>query len=286
MVTQVLIPIRRLSKKTATKDESLQPGNEVRVLSNHVQGLMENMDRARSELEQSQAMLMNSEKMALVGKLATEVAHSIRNPMTSINMRLFSLKRNLELTDIQQEDFEVVSEEMRRLDNIVRNFLEFSKPHKLKKQRINISQVLDMTVDLLFYRLELHSVKVIRKQSDHLPLIEADPELLKEVFVNLMVNACEAMEEGGEIVISEEEALAENIGRAVLIKVSDNGPGMSEEVRKRVLEPFETTKTDGTGLGLFIAVRIIEEHGGTLELKSKEGQGTTFIMTFPASGEV
>ncbi|MBC2717841.1 MAG: hypothetical protein HF978_21265 [Desulfobacteraceae bacterium] len=206
--------------------------------------------------------------------------------MTSINMRLFSLKRSLELKDIQQEDFEVVSEEMRRLDNIVRNYLEFSKPHKLKKQRINISQVIDMTLDLLRYRLELHSVEVIRKQSDNLPLIDADPELLKEVFVNLMVNACEAMENGGEIVISEEEALAENIGRAVLVKVKDNGPGMSEEVRKRILGPFETTKADGTGLGLFIAVRIIEEHGGTLELHSKEGQGTTFSLTFPACGEV
>lgn len=284
MVTQVLIPIRRLSQKTATKEETSPAGNEVKVLSNHVRGLMANMDRARSELEQSQAMLVNSEKMALVGKLATEVAHSIRNPMTSINMRLFSLKRNLELTDFQQEDFEVVSAEMRRLDNIVRNFLEFSKPHKLKKQQINISRVIDMTLDLLCYRLELHSVSIVRKQSADLPPIEADPELLKEVFVNLMVNACEAMEDGGEIVISEEAAFAENIGRAVLVKVSDNGPGMSEEVRSRVLEPFETTKANGTGLGLFIAVRIVEEHGGTFELHSIEDEGTTFIMTFPAAG--
>jgi signal transduction histidine kinase len=205
--------------------------------------------------------------------------------MTSINMRLFSLKRSLELTDFQQEDFEVVSEEMRRLDNIVSNFLEFSRPHKLKKQPINISEVIDKTLDLLCHRLELHSVGIIRKQSEELPTIEADSELLKEVFVNLMVNACEAMEDGGEIVISEEEALAENIGRAVVVKVQDNGPGMSEEVRRKVLEPFETTKADGTGLGLFIAVRIIEEHGGTLELRSKEGQGTTFVLTFPAFGE-
>jgi signal transduction histidine kinase len=255
------------------------------VLGHHVRGLMENMDRARSELKQSQAMLVNSEKMALVGKLATEVAHSIRNPMTSINMRLFSLKRNLELTDLQQEDFEVVSAEMRRLDNIVRNFLEFSKPHKLKKQQIYISRVIDMTLDLLCYRLELHSVSVVRKQSADLPPIEADPELLKEVFVNLMVNACEAMEDGGEIEIHEEAAFAENIGWAVLVKVSDNGPGMSEEVRTRALEPFETTKANGTGLGLFIAVRIVEEHGGTLELHSKEDEGTTFVMTFPAAGE-
>lgn len=286
MISQVLVPIRRLAKNTTVSESIGSTGNEVRTLSRRVYSLMKDMDRTRSELEQSQELLLNSEKLALCGKLATEVAHSIRNPMTSINMRLFSLKRSLELSDFQQEDFEVVSEEMRRLDNIVRNFLEFSRPHKLKKQRIIISEVIDKTLDLLCHRLELHSVDIIRKQSAKLPAIEADSELLKEVFVNLMVNACEAMQDGGEIVISEEEALAEKIGRAVVVKVQDNGPGMSEEVRKRVLEPFETTKADGTGLGLFIAVRIIEEHGGTLELRSKEGQGTMFILTFPASEEV
>ena len=286
LFTQILIPIRRLSVKTAiAEDQNISSGNEVSVLSNHVQGLMKDMDQAKSKLEQSQAMLVNSEKMALVGKLATEVAHSIRNPMTSINMRLFSLKRNLELTDLQQEDFEVVSEEMRRLDNIVRNFLEFSKPHRLKKQEINISQVIDMTVDLLSYRLELHSVKVVRHQSPDLPMIDADPELVKEVFVNLIVNACEAMETGGEIAISEAAAITENMEQVVRIRVADNGPGMSEAVRNRALEPFETTKATGTGLGLFIVVRIVEEHGGTLVLDSKEGEGTTFVLTFPAVGE-
>lgn len=286
MISQVLVPIRRLSKKASAAEEMEASGDEVRTLSKRIYGLMEDRDRTRSELQQSQALLLNSEKLALCGKLATEVAHSIRNPMTSINMRLFSLKRSLHLAEVQREDFEVVSEEMRRLDHIVRNFLEFSKPHKLKKQRMNISQVIDMTLDLLRHRLELHSVAVIRKQNDNLPAIDADPELLKEVFVNLMINACEAMENGGKIVISEEEALAENIGRAVLVKVMDNGPGMSEEVRERVLGPFETTKKDGTGLGLFIAVRIVEDHGGKLELFSREGQGTTFSLTFPACEEV
>ncbi len=286
LVSQILVPIRRLSKKTAISEDEAAAGNEVRTLSKRVYGLIEDRDRTRSELQQSKALLMNSEKMAMVGKLAAEVAHSIRNPMTSINMRLFSLKRSLDLTDIQDEDFEVVSGEMRRLDNIVRNFLEFSRPHKLKKEQINITSVIDMTLDLLSHRLELNSVSVLRKRNRTLPLISADSELLKEVFVNLIVNACEAMENGGEIEISEEEALAENIGQAVVVKVSDNGPGMSEEFQEKVLEPFETTKPDGTGLGLFIAVRIVEEHGGNLELRSIEGKGTIFILTFPVSEEV
>jgi signal transduction histidine kinase len=281
LIKQVLIPIRRLSSEAALLDEPIAAGDEVGVLSKRVHGILEEMDRARTELKQSKAMLMNSEKMALVGKLATEVAHSIRNPMTSINMRLFSLKRSLEISDIQKEDFEVVADEMRRLDNIVRNFLEFSRPHKLKKQKIKISDIIDMTIDLLSYRLDLHNVKVLRRWDKDLPRIDGDPELLKEVFVNLIVNACEAMETGGEVMISEEEAIAEMVGRAILVKVTDNGPGMTDDVKARALEPFETTKPDGTGLGLFIAVRIIEDHGGKLELDSTPGKGTTFFITLP-----
>ncbi len=285
LISQIIIPIRRIAIQAANPDENIESGNEVRVLSQRVHGLMEDRDRTMTELQQSKALLLNSEKMALVGKLATEVAHSIRNPMTSINMRLFSLKRNLELSEIQKEDFEVVAEEMRRLDNIVRNFLEFSRPHKLKKQEVLISDIIDMTIDLLSYRLDLHSVKVHRKRPVKLPAIEADPELLKEVFVNLIVNACEAIENGGDVVISEEEVMAESIGHAVKIRVSDSGPGISEELQTRVLEPFETTKPDGTGLGLFIVVRIIEEHGGSLTLQSKPGEGAVFTIILPARKE-
>jgi signal transduction histidine kinase len=287
LFSQVLIPIQRLSRKAAHQNENTaeKPERDMRLLSLQITGLIEDMDRTRTELQQSKQLLMNSEKMALVGKLATEVAHSIRNPMTSINMRLFSLKRNLELTDIQKDDFEVVAEEMRRLDNIVRNFLEFSRPHKLRKQKVDIPAVIDMTIDLLAYRLELHSVSVQKSVGRGLPLLDGDPELLKEVFVNLMVNACEAMENGGEIRIRAEEALIESMGRAVIIQFSDNGPGMSEELQGVVMQPFETTKPDGTGLGLFIAVRIVEEHGGRLLLQSKPGQGSTFTITLPAAGE-
>jgi signal transduction histidine kinase len=218
-----------------------------------------------------------------VGKLATEVAHSIRSPMTSINMRLFSLQRSLDLTENQSEDFEVVAEEMRRLDNIVRNFLEFSRPPKLHKQKTDISWIINMTLELLEYRLKRHDVEVIRKRAEFMPPAEADPELMKEVFVNLIVNACEAMGEGGKLFI--EESLLKSGGRSCEIQISirDTGPGIPEEAKHQILEPFHSTKTQGTGLGLFITSRIIREHGGRLDLQSAEGQGATFIVTLPIS---
>ncbi len=285
LIAQVLGPIRRLARIVPSESEGLEhPANEVKVMSKRFRGLIDDIDRTRDELQQSKEMLLNSEKMTLVGRLATEVAHSIRNPMTSINMRLFSLQRNLKMSPNQEEDLEVVSEEMRRLDGIVRNFLEFSRPHKLLKQSVQIADIIDMAIDLLEYRLELHSIKVVHNRPLALSPIEADPELIKEVFLNLIVNACEAIGTGGQILIFEKEEPAGAIGRAVRIRVRDTGPGIPEELREKVFEPFVTTKPDGTGLGLFTVTRIVLEHGGRIDLEGAPGKGAAFTITLPVAG--
>ncbi|GAB4349487.1 MAG: hypothetical protein Kow0099_32550 [Candidatus Abyssubacteria bacterium] len=283
LVTQVLDPIRRLvimaGGGEGTRDD------EVAALRHGVRGLIDDVDQTHMELEKSRERLMQSERMATVGKLAAEVAHSIRNPMTSITMRLFSLKRSLDLSPTQQEDFQVISDEMRHLDNIVRNFLEFSRPPKLKLEKTNVSEVMDSALQLLEKRLERDGVTVERHRRQPLPVIEADPELLKEVMVNLIVNSCEAMTDGGVITITEEEGLAERLGRAIVIRVGDSGPGIPESIRQKVMQPFFSTKKEGTGLGLSTASRIIEEHGGHLDLRSEMGQGATFIITLPVREE-
>ena len=281
LVIQILNPIRRLAQYVDTTGVAAESRNEVTTLKRRVRGLIEDFDLTHTELERSRERLLLSEKMAMIGKLAAEVAHSIRNPMTSIKMRLFSLERNLNLTLSQKEDFEVISKEMRSLDNIVRNFLEFARPPKLKMQSINISEIVDMTLQLLRSRFELHGIKVERHRSKYLPEIEADPELLKEALVNLVINACEAMRYGGRLTVTEEDSVAERIGRAVLIQIKDSGPGIPESIRDKIMEPFFSTKEDGTGLGLSIAKRIIEEHGGQLALRSGADEGANFIITLP-----
>jgi signal transduction histidine kinase len=217
-----------------------------------------------------------------VGKLAAGIAHSIRNPLTSVKMRLFSLGRTLELSEAQREDFEVISAETRHVENIVRNFLEFSRPPKLKKKKLSPSDVVDRALELLKQRLESHDTHVKLERPQRLPEVIADPGQLEEVLVNLLVNACEAIGIGGKIVISEEEGRVEPLGRVVIIRMSDNGPGVPEGIHEKLFQPFFSTKEEGTGLGLSIAVRIIEEHGGRLDVESQEGKGATFIITLPS----
>ncbi|HZE20844.1 MAG TPA: ATP-binding protein, partial [Desulfobaccales bacterium] len=268
LIKQILGPIRRLALETGPGNPGGPEPDEVKALSSRVHSLIEDVDQVQTELERSQEHLLLSGKWAMVGKLAAGVAHSIRNPLTSVNMRLFSLKRSLAMSASQREDFEVIAEEIKHIDTIVRNFLEFSRPPKLKMQRVSPSDVVDMALVLLRYRLESYGVEVKLLRQQRLPEIWADPDQLKEVLVNLVLNACEVMVHGGVITIQEEEKGESPLGPAVVIRVSDNGPGIPESIRDKIFQPFFSTKEEGTGLGLSIATRIIEDHAGGLELEN------------------
>lgn len=281
LVHQILGPLRRLAQETKReKNDGVKEGgneDEVKALSRSVRGLMEDVDQTHFELEKSRETLLQAEKMALVGKLAAGMAHGIRNPLTSVKMRLFSLSRTLNLTHDQQDDFSVISEEIRHVDTIVENFLEFSRRPKLTMQRVSPSTVVDSVHQLLKHRLESYEVVVEIDREAPLPEIQADPEQLKEALANIIENACEAMEGGGFIVICE----ALGPGNDAVLRITDTGTGIADSVLAKIFEPFFTTKEEGTGLGLSIAFRIIEEHGGRLDVSSKEGHGTTFTITLP-----
>jgi signal transduction histidine kinase len=278
---QILAPIRKLVGEPNPATPEGGSLNEVQALSQKVHDLRENVDLAQSQLKRSQVSLVQTEKLAMVGKLAAGVAHSIRNPLTSVKMRLYSMRRHLELPPPQQEDLDVISEEIRHIDAIVRNFLEYSRPPKLKIQQISPSVVVDLAINLLRPRLESFNVTVTVNRKEPLPEIWGDPDQLKEVLVNLMVNACEAMAKGGAIIVTEAEDFMSGLGRVVRIRLQDTGPGIPEAMLGKIFHPFFSSKEEGTGLGLSIAARIVEEHGGSIEVTSLPGQGATFTITLP-----
>ncbi len=282
---QVLDPLRRLARAAPGKplDEDLT--DEIKAISSRFTSLAHDMDQVQSDLAASRGLAMQSEKLAVAGKLAAGVAHTIRNPLTSVKMRLFSLERSLALNASQKDDFEVIAEEIAYIDAIVRNFLEFARPPKLQPRLVRLSDVVDTALRLLKHKLESYGVTVEVKRERSLAETEADPDQIKEVLVNLIINACEAMGEGGHIVIREEEGFMEPLGRVAVIRVSDDGPGVPESLRETIFQPFFTSKGEGSGLGLAIARRIMEEHGGWINLHSPEGRGATFALIFPAGQE-
>jgi signal transduction histidine kinase len=279
---QLLAPARRLAADMAGGREGPLPPNAMRELGDKVRGLLENVDRTQISLRKSREQIAQTEKWATTGKLAAGVAHSIRNPLTSVKIRLYSLTRNSALPPEQKEDLAVISEEIQHIDNVARNFLEFSRPPKLKMQRVSPSDVVDMTEQLVRHRLESYEIPLSVQRMGRLPEVSADPDQLKEVLANLIFNACEAMGlSGGSISISEEVGFADPLGRVVLIRVRDTGPGIPEELQENIFQPFFSSKEEGTGLGLAIAKRIVEEHGGWITVRSKPGEGAAFAITLP-----
>ncbi|TWI74144.1 phospho-acceptor domain-containing protein [Desulfobotulus alkaliphilus] len=277
---QILRPLRKLAQATGAMN--FQKGNEVNAVSRGVQGLIRDAGEASRRLERSRENLEQAERMVMVARLAAGMAHSIRNPLTSVKMRLFSLSRSLKLDEDQREDFDVISSEINHIDTIVQHFLEFSRPPKLKIQSICPSDVVDQALTLLKHRLASYDVTVTLNRKEELPQIAGDPEQLKEVLVNLIENSCQAMEgRPGHMEISE--GLENQEKPMARIRIHDSGPGIPADLLPRIFDPFVTTKEDGTGLGLSIANRIIENHGGSIEVRSVPGNGTTFDILLPCT---
>lgn len=282
-VRHVLRPIRRMTEEGefGNGGGDIWLADEIRNLGRRVHTLLEDVDFAKTKLQKSREHLRQSEKWALTGKLAAGVAHSIRNPLTSVKIRLFSLGRSLRLNDEQREDFEVITEEIAHIDSIARNFLEFSRPPKLVMQDAEVADVVDNALTLVRHRLDSYGVEARVVRGADVPRVDADPEQLKEVLVNLLVNACEAMTGGGHITIRIEGGYINPPGVVAVIRVSDDGPGIPHSMTDQVFQPFFSSKEEGTGLGLSIAWRIVEEHGGWITVKSQEGEGATFVITLP-----
>ncbi|HTL53328.1 MAG TPA: PAS domain S-box protein [Planctomycetota bacterium] len=224
----------------------------------------------------------NSEKLASMGKLAASVAHEIRNPLTAIKMHLYAMQQSLPERPDLEGDFRVVNDEMLRLESVVRNFLDYSRSPALKTQTLTIELMIDKVLELFGRRLTQKGIQLIREGDKGLPPVVADLEQMKQVFINLLTNAEEAMPQGGIIgIISSMQRDDQNRPMNV-IRFHDNGPGVPESIRRRLFEPFFTTKEDGTGLGLGIARRIVEGHGGKLVLETTS-IGTSFAIWLPPS---
>lgn len=279
----ILGPIRGLAIETgSTAQESSR--DEVGSLTQSLKGMMREFGETSDELARSRRNLLLAERMVMVGELAAGVAHTIRNPFTSIKMRMFSLGRSLELSEAQSEDLQVISDEIARIDRIVENFLEFARPPKLRLRACHLREIVNSVLTLLEYRIKAYNVELHSNFQSDLPKIFVDADRIKEALVNLVINACEAMESGGRILITGEFQNHSEMGRGVAVTVSDSGTGISEVIIDQVVTPFFTTKEDGSGLGLSIVKRIVREHKGKFTIISNPGQGAECTFFLPVGG--
>jgi two-component system NtrC family sensor kinase len=222
--------------------------------------------------------------MSSLGKLAASVAHEINNPLAGIltyAKLLIRLHEEGELSELAREravrNLRLVERETERCSAIVRNLLDFARQRVPSLKGIDVSAVVEEALSLLAHRLLMQHVALVKDLAP-MPPVMADFGQLRQSFVNIALNACEAMSAGGTLTVT-----ARAVDRTVHVSIADTGPGIAPEHLSRILDPFFTTKEKGTGLGLSVVYGIIERHGGSLEIESHVGEGTTVIVRLPVS---
>ena len=269
-------------------------GELAHAFNNMSNSLKESRERLAHEAEtrlELERTFRHSEKMATIGQLASELAHEIGTPLNIISGRAALTKENIEERESVKKNQDIILTQAGRITKIVHQLLSFAKKKKPEQKRFDVNQLLETTLDFLDYQVHRQGVSVNRRLEAGLPLLKADPDLIQQVFVNLILNSLQSMPEGGTIQISTShrqilrEGLEFGEQDCVEISVEDTGVGMDEDTIRNVFIPFFTTKEKGTGLGLTITHRIVQEHGGWIDVKSNVGKGSVFTVYLPTLRE-
>jgi len=242
--------------------------------------LEKRVEERTQELKKTQEQLVQSEKLASLGKLAAGIAHEINNPLTGILTYSSLLLKEHKDNPQMKEDLEIVVNETTRCRKIVKGLLEFARQTEPSKAPADINKVVEETLSLLETQALFQNIKIEKRLKKGLPEVMMDVDQIKQVFVNIIINAAEAMSQGGTLTI-QSDSDPEN--RFVQVSFIDTGPGIPEENLPKIFDPFFTTKRSGkgTGLGLSVSYGIVQRHNGFLEVKSQLGKGSIFTVKLP-----
>lgn len=257
---------------------------EVRILSALAELSAIAIEKARlyERVVDVEEQLRQNEKLSALGLLAAEVAHEIRNPLTVLKMLYHSLDLKFSAADPRAKDSRIIGEKIEHMNKIVEQILDFARTTEPKLTPVDLNEIIDELGLLVRHKLEHQKIQVVRKLQADLPPVPGEATQLEQAFLNLILNAAEAMAEGGTLTISSSSTRRGSRPALVTVEFKDTGHGMSQEQRRRAFSSvLRTTKTKGTGLGLAIVGRIIETHHGELKIKSRLGRGTTVTVILP-----
>jgi two-component system NtrC family sensor kinase len=259
-------------------------------MENWTKALEEEIQKKTSEIMKAHDQLINAEKLASLGRMAAGVAHELNSPLTGIiTFAHLMLKRIPRENKQDIEDMEVIIEQAGRCSKIVKGLLGFSRKTSSEKVFVNINTLTDNTISMVRNQAKFHNIKFVLNFDSSLPEIPTDPNQLQQVFINLLINAADAMNERGQVTVSTRVTsdTASN-KRYVEIEFTDTGPGIPEEHLGKVFEPFFTTKPvgKGTGLGLAVSYGIVKKHDGSIFVRSEVGSGASFFVRLPVEDAI
>ncbi len=236
-----------------------------------------------TEWKKLQQQLQQTERLASIGELAAGVAHEINNPLGIIMGYAGILMKELKPDDPMREDLEKIYRNAEVCKRIVEDLLKFSRKTETRPEPYNINQLINEVTDMILYRFDENNIEIEKDLDENIPEIHVDTEKMRQVIMNILINALQAIKSNGRVII---KTRFNREDRKLTISISDNGPGIPGEIMGKIFEPFFTTKQpgEGTGLGLSVSYGIVKEHNGDIRVESKKGSGTTFHIILPAEG--
>jgi signal transduction histidine kinase len=229
------------------------------------------------QLRELNEQLIRTEKLASLGTLSAGVAHEVNNPLASISSLIQIMQSKQNLDDETKEKLRLISTQITRITQVTKDMMDFARVRPAAKSAVDVNELLETSMRLASFDREFQRLKINKNYGENLPKVFADADQLQQVFLNLILNARDAMKENGELLIETLQT-----GDNITIVIADNGGGIDENNLKQIFDPFFTTKPagKGTGLGLAVCYGIITAHGGKIEVESSEN-GTKFILMLP-----
>jgi len=278
-------PLKSLTREMDETESGVDPSlfsvtrqDEIGILRRSFYRLLKRIKDDEKERERTQRNLLLTEKMVAIGKLTSGVAHEVNNPLGGLLNCIYHFRKGDLPFERQKEYLELMEDGIKRIQKTVTNLLEYAHTPKLERSATELNAVIEKSISLLNYQIRKKQIEVVKEIADKLPTIEVDRNQMSQVFVNIFLNSIQAMEDGGILKLGA----VTSDGR-LIVTISDTGKGIPEEILPNIFDPFFTTKGErkGTGLGLWITQGIVERHGGTIQLWSQEGQGTTVEIQLP-----
>jgi len=273
----------RISKGKLAQRIDITSQDEIGNLAKSFNKMSRQLLLTRKKMEEANIKLIQAEKLASIGRISAGIAHEIRNPLTSVKLNIQKLMQSENLNEIEKEHLDISQEGIKHMEKSIKDLLDFTRASELNVDWFSVEQVLEESIKTLADSLELKRVNLVKNFQDELPQALVDGDKLRQVFLNILRNAHEAVEEGGQITISL-SLLKERLSEIIKVEIADDGCGIPEKEREIIFELFYTTKATGVGLGLAIARKIIEQHNGSIRVIENETKGASFEILIPVEG--
>jgi signal transduction histidine kinase len=254
--------------------------DEIGDLARSFNEMTDQLLHARERMDAANRRLVQAEKLASIGRLAATIAHEIRNPLTSVKLNIQRLAESDHLDEIEREHLDIGQEGIGQIEKFIKELLGFTRVSDLNPDRFPLEQIMDESLKMLRDVFRQKKTTIEKTYATGLPAANVDGDRIRQVFLNVLRNASEAVDEGGRISVSIFLA-RENGSRRYQVRISDNGTGVPEKDWENIFEPFFTTKASGCGLGLANARKIVEQHNGAIRVAKKKGKGTAFVISLP-----